>query len=128
MYIIFRCRSLSHWKRNKAALGFVLQRYREHELNTEGKQKPPSKRTLPFRPKKEEHFFLAMSIFTKWPFLPLTLLSHPIISPGDSVHRGGLSAAGSNGLPCGPAPADAALLAEGEESSTEICGHRFLLG
>ena len=50
------------------------------------------------------------------------------MSPGDSVDRRGLPTACTHGLPRGPAPTDAALLAEGEESSAKIHRCRFLLG
>lgn len=54
--------------------------------------------------------------------------SRAAVSAGDSVYRGGIPAARSDGLPRGPAPAHAALLAEGEESSAQIHRCRFLLG
>lgn len=50
------------------------------------------------------------------------------VSPGDSIYRRGLSAACADGLPRGPAPTDAALLAEGEKSSAQIHRCCFVLG
>lgn len=54
--------------------------------------------------------------------------SHSIVFPGDSVHRRRLQATSANGLPHGPAPTDAALLAEGEKSSAQIQRCCLLLG
>lgn len=51
-----------------------------------------------------------------------------VLPAGDPVHRGGLQAAGTHGLPRGSAPADGSLLAEGAQQAASLPRHPQLPG